>query len=178
MIDLVKATAKIYAERDKNIEAVRKQFSEDQMTLSLGEQTMVEDHQKQLNDLQAKLQKELVAFIAKQEQMFADLQNKQAVDEEELGKKAEIAVGELDVAYQADLKAKADADVKEAAAKAEKLSDENILIKEMTGLTAEEIKDDYKRSQSVSVAKHLGISHSGRELEIAERIVAKLKEVK
>lgn len=55
-------------------------------------------------------------------------------------------------------------------------SEAEVFAGEMKGMTAEEIAADYRKSQVVAVAKHLGLPSSGREIDVAERIEKKLAE--
>lgn len=163
MIDLTKATLEIFAERDKLIAALQVKFAAEQNALITAE-----------SEFKAKQDKDLLEFISEQEAKFKSMQETAETGEATIVSEAEAKVGKLAGEYQAELKDAAEADVGAAAEEAEKLSDEVILIQQMTGMTAKEIADDFKKVESVKVAKHLGVKHYGKEIEIAELIVAQL----
>lgn len=54
----------------------------------------------------------------------------------------------------------------------EKLSDEATWAAEMADMKAEDIAADYRKTEVVRVAKHLGLKSSGKEIEVTTRIAA------
>ena len=163
MIDLTQATLAIFAERDRLIAELQTRFTAEQNALITAE-----------SEFKDKQNKDLLEFISGQESKFKSMQEFAETEEASIVSGAEAKVAELTDKYQSELAAAAEAAVKAAAEEAEKLSDEVILIQQMTGMTAKEIADDFKKVDSVKVAKHLGIKHYGKEIEIAERIAAQL----
>lgn len=122
MIDLSKDTQQIYTVRDESLAKLAANFQKEQQALIDGEGNLRADHDKQLQALAAKLDKELQEFIAGQEAAFENLQAESLAKEQAIIAKAESDVDELAGKYQAELLAENEKAQKDAAAAAEKLS--------------------------------------------------------
>ena len=112
---------------------------------------------KSIQDDQVKLSDDLKALDA-QARSDADAERKAIIDAFDK-KQAELLAAE-----QAEL-----------LATSEKLSEEALAIEEMRGLSAEDIAADWRKTQVVAVAKYLKLKSSGKEIDVAGRIVEALK---
>ena len=139
-------------------------------------------YQKEFEGFEAYKVKSAAELDEKIKQMVDEFSAKIIKEEAELAEKLQVndakARADADAAKQAiydefDAKQKALVEAEQAAQveAAAELSTEALNAKEMSQMTAEEIAADYKKTEVVAVAKHLGLKSSGKELDVATRIV-------